>query len=117
MTEPLCLDDLDDAALDQLPFGVVRLGPTGIVERYNQPEAKRAGVQRWRALGRVFFRDLAGTNGDELAAHLAALPPNGKARIYHTFRGYHRTDAAVIDLSRCADDRVYLCIRPTASTG
>ena len=36
--EPLCLDDLDDAALDRLPFGVVRLSPDGTVERFNRAD-------------------------------------------------------------------------------
>jgi photoactive yellow protein len=111
MTESLCLDDLDDHALDELPFGVVRLGPTGIVERYNLTESQRAGIQRWRALGRDFFRDLAGANASELSAQVEALPRGGHARVYHTFHGYRRADHAVIDMARCEADRVYLCIR------
>ena len=114
MTEPLCLDSLDDATLDQLPFGVVRLGPTGIVERYNRSEAERANIQRWRALGRDFFRDLAGANAHELAAHVSALPRGGRTRVFHTFVGYHRTDDVIIDLSRCEEDRVYLVIAPAS---
>lgn len=111
MTEPLCLDELDDSALDALPFGVVRLGPTGIVERYNRVEAERAGIQRWRALGRDFFRDLAGPDAGDLAAQVHALSRGERTRVYHTFRGFHRADDAVIDMSRCEADRVYLCIR------
>lgn len=111
MTEPLCLDDLDDDALDQLPFGVVRLGPTGRVERYNRTEADRAGIQRWRAIGRDFFRDLAGANAAKLAALVDAVPRNGRERVFHTFRGFTTKLDAVIDISRCEADRVYLCIR------
>ena len=110
MTEPLCLDSLDDDALDQLPFGVVRLGPTNIVERYNRTESERAGVQRWRALGRDFFRDLAGSNAAELAGQVDALPRGGRTRVFHTFVGYHRSDDVVIDMSRCEAGRVYLLI-------
>jgi len=110
MTEPLCLDDLDDGALDELPFGVIRLGPTYLVERYNRAEAERAGIQRWRAIGRDFFLDMAGTNAAELAAHVDALPRGGRARVFHTFIGYHRTDDVVIDMSRCEAGRVYLVI-------
>jgi len=111
MTEPRCLDELDDQALDTLPFGVVRLGPTGIVERYNRTEAQRAGIQRWRALGRPFFRDLAGRDAAELAAEVEAVPRGANRRVFHTFRGYSRTTAAVIDIARGDADRVYLCIR------
>ena len=112
MTEPLCLDNLDDHALDQLPFGVIRLSPAGTVERYNLAEAERAGTQRWRALGRDFFRDLAGSNAGGLAAQVAALPAGGRARVFHTFVGYRRSHDVVIDMSRCDEGRVYLVIAP-----
>lgn len=111
MTEPLCLDQLDDGALDALPFGVVRIGPSGVVERYNRTEAARAGVQRWRALGRPFLRDLAGKNAAALAAEIAAVPPGAQRRVFHTFEGYSRRTSAVIDIARCDAERVYLCIR------
>lgn len=113
MTEPLCFDSLDDNALDALPFGIIRLSSNGIVERYNRAESERAGIQRWRAIGRDFFRDLAGTNAAELAAHVAALPRGGRARVFHTFVGYHRSDVVVIDMSRCEEGRVYLLVSRT----
>lgn len=109
MTETLCLDELDDAALDRLPFGVIRLSPSGVVERLNRAEAERAGIQRWRALGRDYFRDVA-PSAAELAARVDALAPGERTRVFQTFRGHHRTDAAVIDVSRCDEGRVYLCI-------
>src|SRR5258706_15253782 len=109
MTEALCLDDLDDAALDRLPFGVIRLSPTGVVERLNRAEAERAGIQRWRAIGRDYFRDVAPSAGD-LAEQINTLAPGSRARIFHTFRGFHRVDSTVIDMSRCDEGRVYLCI-------
>lgn len=110
MTEPLCLDDLDDTALDDLPFGVVRLGPTYSVERYNRAESERTSVQRWRAVGRDFFADLAGSNAAELATQVDALPRGGRTRVFHTFVGYHRSDDVIIDMSRCDKGRVYLLI-------
>jgi hypothetical protein len=108
------LDDLDDAALDRLPFGVVCLGPDGTVERLNRTEADRSGIQRWRAIGRDYFREVAGTNAAQLAVHVDNLEPGANARVFHTFRGYHRADDAVVDMSRCEAGRVYLCIRSTA---
>jgi photoactive yellow protein len=114
MTEALCLDELDDVALDQLPFGVIRLSPTGVVERYNRAEAERAGIQRWRAIGRDYFHDVAPSAAD-LAAQVDALAPGTSTRIFHTFRGFHREDAAVIDMSRCEEGRVYLCIHHAPS--
>lgn len=109
--EPLCLDDLDDAALDRLPFGVVCLSPEGTVERYNRAEAERAGIQRWRALGRQFFRDVAIRDGVALSRYVADVGPNAHVRVYHTLHASHRTDDAVIDISRSATGRVTLCIR------
>lgn len=104
------LDDLDDDALDHLPFGVVRLDPSGRIDRYNQPEAVRSGIQRWRALGRDYVRDVAGTSVD-LAKRIAEVAPGTCATVMHTFRGYHRTDHAVVDISRSDAGSVYLRIR------
>ncbi len=104
------LDDLDDDALDHLPFGVVQLDPRGRVVRYNQPEAARSGIQRWRALGRDYFQDVAGTS-KELAQRVHELKPGSCETIEHTFRGFHRADHAVVDVSRSDDGHVYLKIR------
>ncbi len=103
------LDDLDDDALDHLPFGVVCLDPAGRIVRYNQPEAARSGIQRWRALGRDYFRDVAGTSRD-LAQRVHELAPGASVRIEHTFRGFHRADHAVVDASRSEDGHLYLKI-------
>lgn len=112
--EPLCLDDLDDAALDRLPFGVVCLNPDGTVERYNRAESERAGIQRWRALGRDFFRDVAIRDGKALAGYVASVSADSHLRVFHALHSAHGTDDAVIDISRCAAGRVTLCIRPNA---
>ena len=45
------LDDLDDAALDRLPFGVVRLDPQGRVERFNQTEGIKGHWMKMKAKG------------------------------------------------------------------
>ncbi len=110
MDAPSSFDTLDDAALDKLPFGVVRLDPAGKIRRFNQPEATRSGIQRWRALGRGYFRDIAKSSTD-LAQRVEELLPGSCARIEHTFRGFHREDHAVIDMSRSDDGHVWLCIR------
>jgi PAS domain-containing protein len=109
--EPTCFDHLDDSALDALPFGVVCLSPAGVVERFNRAEAERTGIQRWRALGRDYFRDVAGPAGSELAAMLASLKPGAATRVRHTFRSYHRSTEAEVEAARCEAGRTYLCIR------
>jgi len=109
--EPLCLDDLDDAALDRLPFGVVCLSPEGTVERYNRAESDRAGIQRWRALGRDFFHDVAIRDGAVLEKYVSELAVNSHVRVFTTLHAAHRADDAVIDISRCPAGKVTLCIR------
>lgn len=111
MNGPTCFDSLDDAALDELPFGVVRVSADGTVERFNRAEASRVNLQRWRVLGRNYFRDVAGANAAELAAYAETLAPGATARVHHTFRGYHREDHAVVELTRMASGSLYLCIR------
>ena len=104
------LDALDDEALDDLPFGVVRLDPAGHIERFNKPEANRSGIQRWRALGRNYLRDIARAS-TELATAIRHTEPGKCASVDATFRGYHREDHAHVDISRADDGRVYLRIK------
>lgn len=110
MKDQGCLDSLDDAALDHLPFGVIRIGPTGRVERYNRAEAERSGMQKWRVLGRDFYRELIGDEGPALAAEVAAVPPGERARVQHRFRRYRKTEDVTIDVARIPGGGAYLCI-------
>ena len=108
------LDDLDDSALDQLPFGVVCLNERMAVVRMNRTESERSGIQRWRAIGRDFFGDVApGLTNRKLAEHVRAFAA-GKAApaIAHTFERRAGADPTTIELVRGRSaGRVYLCIR------
>lgn len=53
------LDALDEAALDELVFGVVRLDSENIVDRYNVHEARSSGLSKDHVVGRHFFFDVA----------------------------------------------------------
>ena len=53
------LDDLDDDQLDELPFGVICIDPTGIVLRYNLYESRLARLDRNQVVGRQFFGEIA----------------------------------------------------------
>ena len=53
------LDTLDEAALDELPFGVIGLDGENVVELYNTHEARSSGLSRDRVVGRHFFFDVA----------------------------------------------------------
>lgn len=112
--EALCLDDLDDDALDRLPFGVVCLNADGTVARLNCIEAERSGTKRWRAIGRDYFRDVVGLPAKRLAGTVRSVAPGTSERTFHTFHGSHRTDDAYIDIFRDEAGRVHLRIRATS---
>ena len=114
MSEPLSLDDLDDRALDALPFGVVCLDG-GVVARMNRAESAASGIQRWRAIGRDFFADVApGPKNRALAEAIAAFttaPANDATCLTHTFVRRAGTDSTQISLLHGRrPERVYLCI-------
>jgi photoactive yellow protein len=106
------LDDLDDQSLDELPFGVVCLSRAGTVLRMNRTESERSGLQRWRVLGRDFFRDVAPASA-ELAEKVRAFVATRRAprAIPHTFHRRAGDDETTIELIPAREpDRVYLCI-------
>jgi photoactive yellow protein len=108
------LDDLDDTALDALPYGVVCLDARGTIVRMNRTESEASGIQRWRAMGRDFFRDVAsGPTNQRLADHIAVFAKGTSPiqPISHTFPRRAGADATTIELVRGKRaDRVYLCI-------
>ncbi|HEX5061827.1 MAG TPA: PAS domain-containing protein [Kofleriaceae bacterium] len=108
------LDDLDDSALDDLPFGVVCLNESMTVVRMNRTESEKSGIQRWRAIGRDFFGDVApGPTNRSLAEHVQAFRSGqGAPAIEHTFKRRAGEDPTKIELVRGRSaERVYLCIR------
>jgi len=113
------LDDLDERDLDALPFGVVCLDDHMTVVRMNRVESEASGIQRWRAIGRDFFRDVApGPTNAVLAQQVRAFagdsstPCRSSQPIRHTFKRRAGADTATIELVQGArKDRVYLCIR------
>ncbi|HUS32757.1 MAG TPA: PAS domain-containing protein [Kofleriaceae bacterium] len=109
----LTLDDLDDSALDQLPFGVVCLDEHLKVVRMNKTESDASGIQRWRAMGREFFRDVApGPTNRELADAVRAFADgSGPRAVSHVFHRRAGDDATQIELVHGRDAAVYLCIR------
>ena len=53
------IDRMNEAELDALPFGAIRLDKTGKVLSYNATEAKLTGRDPKRVIGRNFFTDVA----------------------------------------------------------
>jgi photoactive yellow protein len=83
------LDDLDDSALDDLPFGVVCLSESGRVVRMNRTESERSGIQRWRAIGRDFFAEVGPAiartfqrRRGEDPTRIELVPGRGTGRVY-----------------------------------
>lgn len=56
---PLAAERMDDAALDRVPFGCVRLDSAGVVLRYNAAEGRITSRSPRQVIGRHFFLDLA----------------------------------------------------------
>lgn len=59
LVEPARIDRLDDAALDELPFGVICLAGDGLILRYNVAEGRLARLDPNTVVGRNFFTDVA----------------------------------------------------------
>ena len=57
--DPRTIDDLSDAELDALAFGVIALDEEGTVLRYNLYESRLARLDRNQVVGRNFFDDVA----------------------------------------------------------
>ncbi len=50
---------LSQEQLDALPIGVIELDRSGVVRRYNATEARAAGLDAQRVVGRHFFTEVA----------------------------------------------------------
>jgi photoactive yellow protein len=111
------LDELDDHALDELPFGVVKLCLSGgmRVLRMNRTESEKCGIQAWRAVGRGFFDEVApGPTNQALAEQIRAFAASNanEQQVVHTFARRAGADPTTIELRRAeVPSRVYLCIR------
>jgi hypothetical protein len=110
MLDQAVLDAMDDAALDHLPFGLVRVGPTGLIERYNRAEATRAGIQRWRVMGRDFFREVMGPEGTALATEISLLPAGDHTVVQHHLRTCRKQVDVTIEVVRTDAGGAYLSI-------
>ncbi len=60
------LSTLSEEALDDAPFGIVRVDDDGVVQFYNQYESRLAEVDPEDAVGRNFFTQLAPCSSNRL---------------------------------------------------
>lgn len=108
------LDRLDDAALDDLPFGVIALDDRGTIVRYNLAEARLARLDRARVLGRGFFSEVAPCTATpefegRFLAFLSSREPRIAFRYVFDFKfGAQEVDVEIV--RSAAGARYYLCI-------
>lgn len=60
------LDHLDDAALDDLEFGVVKVDDDGVIVHTNRYQCDLSAVPNDRAVGRSYFTDVAPCTNNRL---------------------------------------------------
>lgn len=107
------LAQLDDAALDACPFGVIGLDPAGTVVAYNAYEAQRAGMSRDRVVGRHFFTEVAPCTNNYMVATRYEEEPALDAVIPYVFTLRMRpTPVALRLLKRPGAARMYLLVLP-----
>lgn len=84
--DPLRIDLLDDAELDELPFGVVCLDAEGTILRYNLAEARLARLDRNSVVGRDFFEEIAPcTATDAFQGEFERFVEGAHAALVHRF--------------------------------
>ena len=50
---------LGESEIDELPFGLISVDPSGTILQYNSYESRLARLSKERVIGRNFFRDVA----------------------------------------------------------
>lgn len=96
---------LDAAALDALPWGMVRLDADGVVTEYNAAEQALSGRDRARTVGRHFFREVAPcTNVRSFAGRFdemvrAGRPARERLEFVFRFAG----GDLLVDISMCVE--------------
>jgi photoactive yellow protein len=63
------LESLSPGDLDQFPFGVVGMAPTGDTEVFNTMESRLSGLRPDQALGKPFFTEVARCMNNRHVAH------------------------------------------------
>jgi len=115
---PASIASLDDAALDELPFGVIELDRDGVVHRYNLAESRFARLDRASVLGKRFFVEVAPcTRTPEFQGRVTEhfeLPRDRRPDVVqfsYLFDFKFGAQDVSVEIVRSADpDRVFLCI-------
>lgn len=110
------LDALEDAELDELPYGVIGLHASGTILRYNIAEAKFARLDRTTVIGKNFFGEVAPCTATpefkgRFDAYLRASSRPDKLSFTYTFDfKFGAQDVDIEILPASGNDRYYLLI-------
>lgn len=105
------LESMDDATLDELPFGVVGLKRDGVVDRYNAHESRLAGLTRESAVGHHFFAEVAPCMNNFLVAQKLVDEPRLDETIPYVLTVRMRPTKVQIRMLKADDfERMYLLI-------
>jgi photoactive yellow protein len=113
-TEPDLMNRLeaaDDAALDDLPFGVVAMMEDGTVTSYNAAESKLAGLSPEKVIGLHFFTAVAPCTKNFMVAHRFETEPVLDTLVDYVFTLRMQPTAVRLRLlKRPAAKRMYLVV-------
>jgi photoactive yellow protein len=79
------LEACDNARLDTLDFGVIRMTLDGLVDGYNTAESRLAGLDPSRVLGKNFFTEVAPCTNNYLVASRFEDCPSLDERLPYVF--------------------------------
>lgn len=106
------LDRCDDAALDQMPFGVIAMDRDFIVTAYNAEESRFSGLPPGKVLGRHFFNDVASCADTDAVSGRFKSQENIDADIDYVFSlRMAPVNVRLRLLKRPASRRMYLLVR------
>jgi photoactive yellow protein len=113
------LDQMSDAALDELSYGVICLDADGTILRYNDAEARLARLDRANVVGRQFFSEIAPCTDmpefhgrfDDFVAGRSSEPV---VRFEFVFDFKHGSQVVDVELCGGMDGRYYLLINRKA---
>ncbi|MEM7405640.1 MAG: PAS domain-containing protein [Pseudomonadota bacterium] len=105
------LEAMDEAELDTLSFGVIRMDRGGIVTAYNSTESQIAGLRREQALGKEFFIQVAPCANNYMVAQRYLDAPELDEFVDYVFTYIMRPTPVKLRLLQSAGSARYLIVQ------
>jgi photoactive yellow protein len=108
------VEALSPNAIDQLPFGTIKLSPTGVVQLYSRREVELSGNRGTPPLGLAFFTELAPCmNTPKVKGRIDAAIASGKldAEFTHIGDFSDREREITIRAQSASDGGVWLFLK------